>query len=368
MGDGSLVMMGEGQSVELALIDFGVHPRTDFKVGADDAMTFLTRTIAETSSNRQTDFPYLDHLFLTHGDIDHYNRVWALVNSDFGTYAEEFDGMQLQIGTLTFGGRESEYNGLINSLRGVTTTVEVLGDAAHAEINEDGTVEPSWIFADGGVYVYLLSANYPRRDTGAKNAKSLCLMFEDGSVNRMIFMGDAEELVETAIIETFSEAEDGFLGAYGLKLGHHGSMKGTSQEWLNVVNPRAVFASGDFVWSHPYCPTITRVINHGSLFSEEETHWYCCSDQSTKKEKGDYNNNDTLVQVFINLWYVVKDIPDVVDAEDNGQMMIDEEDEQENWAASGTTYGVQWAMDFDGDEAPTFAHTDTSIPVEDTID
>ncbi|MEP6913748.1 MAG: MBL fold metallo-hydrolase, partial [bacterium] len=82
MGDSTLVMMGTSASStqELALVDFGIQPFTQNKVGADDAMIYLVNTINKNSDDRGLKEPFIDHLFITHGDQDHYNRIEALIN------------------------------------------------------------------------------------------------------------------------------------------------------------------------------------------------------------------------------------------------------------------------------------------------
>ena len=61
----------------------------------------------------------------------------------------------------------------------------------------------------------------------------------------------------------------------GLKLGHHGSKKATSAEWVKAVSPKAIFASGDYVWAHPYCEAIDRAIANTKL-DPDKKHFYCC--------------------------------------------------------------------------------------------
>jgi competence protein ComEC len=113
------------------------------------------------------------------------------------------------------------------------------------------------------------------------------------------------------------------------------------------VKPKAVFASGDFVWAHPYCVTINRVIAGGTL-NKIADHWYCCGESG-----GEYFNNLSKEQVFLNLWYVVKTAI---------QKMTDGKGKTSD-ALQGVTFGVQWSLLFDGTKTPTFFVTDTWSPV-----
>jgi len=351
MGDGTLVVMGSGKNQQLALIDFGVQPFTKFKQSADDAMLYLKQKIAEASEARDKDAPYLDHLFITHPDQDHYNRLLPLAEA---TDYPGFKGKDLDIGRLTYGGRSQGYRGLIGKLRLHADVVDDLADSQRSPVQTNKTVTPFVTFVGGAIKVYLLSSNYPTKSSAA-NPCSICLLFQDPDNNKVILMGDAEASVETAIRTHYKNAQGSFLNTYGLKLGHHGSLNGTSKEWLQATNPRAIFASGDFVWAHPYCDTIQRVIDNNSLAKSPLAFplWFCCG-----KSGGEYFNHNTPLNIYLNLWYVVKD------DKAQGIRMEQTEDGQIVWVANGTTWGVQWEMEFNGSGAPSFGVTERAVPAK----
>jgi beta-lactamase superfamily II metal-dependent hydrolase len=276
MGDGTLVIMGgdSDASKQLALVDFGVQPFTKFKIGADDALKYLVSEIDRISKARKKTMPYLDHLFITHPDQDHYNRIITLIKALYPSFGFQ----DLSIGALTYGGAKSRYGKLIKNISPFVvdkSSIANLPDMAHSEVDGmDGSVEPNWTFANGAINVYLLSANYPTTASYVPNPLSLCLMFADQNNNKVILIGDAEREVEAQIIKNFKHATAGFLNAYALKLGHHGSLNGTSEVWVKAVKPNAVFASGDFVWAHPYCKTLEEVANAKTL-KEMGEHWFC---------------------------------------------------------------------------------------------
>src|SRR4030095_8868325 len=174
MGDSTLAILGNTPATqELVLIDLGVQPFTKFKVGVDDAATYLKDTITTISNARHKPNPYIDHLFITHPDQDHYNRILALIENVFNK--------TLTIGRLTYGGKSSFYKGLIGKL---TPYVEdkTFGDLTRQQlstVNNDGSVPPAWTFCNDQISVFLLSSNYPTVSTHDPNPLSLCLMFED---------------------------------------------------------------------------------------------------------------------------------------------------------------------------------------------
>src|SRR5258705_10342756 len=349
MGDGTLVIMGDTPATqELALIDFGVQPFTKFKVGADDSFIYLVKTIDEISQAREKEVPYLDHVFITHPDRDHYNRIMPLIEANYKSYGLK----NLTIGKLTYGGANGLYKGLIKKISDHVEDKDKIADQpalAHSDVDGiDGSVDANWFFAGGKIKVYLLNVNYPNLASKVPNPLSLCLMFADQSGNKVIFMGDAEEAVENQIIENFATATDGFLNAYALKLGHHGSKAGTSENWIKAVKPKAIFASGDFVWAHPYCATINKVIEAGTL-NKIADHWYGCGESGKE-----YFNVKTKNQVFLNPWYVVKKATEKMT--DSKGKTID--------VAEGVTFGVQWGLQFDGTKTPAFFLTDTASPAK----
>jgi hypothetical protein len=354
MGDGTLVKMVGGKKdakPQLALIDFGVHRLTKFKVGKNDAMKFLVDTIDEISKERKEDEPYLDHLFITHPHADHYNAIKDLITAKYTSYP----GKALSIGRLTYGGPKNLYSGdLIGFIKKfvVTGNVNKLGPWFHSPVAADGSVAPFCTFGDDDdIKVYLLNSNAPlKKAKDDYNQLSLCLMFADVSGNKVILMGDAGNDIEKQIIKHYKDAKGDFLKAYALKLGHHGSDTATSNEWIEVVRPKAVFASGDMVWAHPYCNAISRAAK--TVDDMPGKHWFCCG-KSLGGGKRDYFNHEVNTQIFLNIWYFV--------TKPGGEWMVDDDGEEE-LGKVGLTFGVQWQMNFDGPEPPTFFYTDVPNP------
>jgi competence protein ComEC len=336
MGDGTLVQISQAGGAAgdiLVLVDFGEN-RSPFKLPYKEAMVYLVDTINENSKTRGLDVPFIDYLFITHGDRDHYNKIEELTKQKFTNFPKK----TLRFGKLFYGGEEKDYEGLIGKLKPlVDSTVADLGNKEHATVDATAKiVTPSWPIGDG-VKLYLLSCNYPTRASAATNPKSIVLLFElDGQ--KVILQGDAEKEVEDFIIETFG-AVPNFLQAFALKLGHHGGKNATTEPWLKATKPRLAFASGDIVWAHPYCETICRVLDNKSLMTLDEFIWYSCG--SGAKDEREYYNNRTNLGVCMNLWYVVKKSAE--------NLKTNNPDPKDVVGFVGNTWGVQWGLKLDGD-------------------
>lgn len=100
-------------------------------------------------------------------------------------------------------------------------------------------------FDVGDAKVYTLSQN---NDAVNVNNKSIVFKLVYGGFS-MLFMADAESEVEKELLE-----EDADLFADVLKIGHHGSKTSTTDEFLDMVNPKyAVVSCGNGNdYNHPY--------------------------------------------------------------------------------------------------------------------
>ncbi len=113
----------------------------------------------------------------------------------------------------------------------------------------------------------VLSANQTplHRETTA-NASSLCILLTVVSMERhahkILFVGDAEKTVEANLCLWNSESIQNCLA---LKVGHHGSKKACTQDFLNLVSPNFVYVSADMTWSHPYKSTVERILKLPSM-------------------------------------------------------------------------------------------------------
>lgn len=213
MGDGTLVEMPPCGNGPIVLVDFGEN-RSRFDIPYKDALKFLVKRINEICYNRVCD-PQIDHLFITHSDKDHWNKLHYLIDSF---------NPKLKIKKLTVGGDwEGEYRNINKTIYKKINGAVVEGKnsktiLAHSQHDVIGF--PSWSY--GGANIYLLSSNYPRKNSPDINNKSLVLMFEyDG--RKVILPGDAGKEVEEEIVGIYDPQNPNFLQSFGLKLGHHGS-------------------------------------------------------------------------------------------------------------------------------------------------
>ena len=318
-GDGTFCYFPKTDTTapQTVLIDLG--SKKNATVAGTCARQFIYCALKTIQAAEGWPLPRLDYLFVTHGDGDHYNLIIPLLEMFHAS------GQDLVVGQLIIGGPPSDYDQpfrtqVIQPLDALGRLVK-LADCAHDPENT-----ASWTFLDGGAYLYLLSANYPVGNYGPKNPKSIVLMLEfqvsDEFLVRSIFMGDAEESVERAIMGYYPGGT--FLRSDTLKLGHHGSQAGSSEEWVQTVHPYAVFASADMKWAHPYCSTLKRVSENTQLSDQQLEHGFLCG-QGAGVNKEYVAHNDTRIGIFVNLTSltVYRD----ADEDDDDEVMMDIEEE-----------------------------------------
>ncbi|ADB53469.1 ComEC/Rec2 family competence protein [Conexibacter woesei] len=351
MGDSTLVQIradGAGHD-RLVLVDCGER-RTPSQVPYRDALEYLVATIDANSAARGRADPYVDHLILTHPDGDHYNKIPDLVGAAFPNYPRR----RLRFGDLNYSGEIDEYGDvvrrtlapLIDAARGID---EML-DNYYSRLDAVGDLTPWKRF--GNVNAYILSSNWPDKQSADLNAKSIVLMFElDGK--RVILTGDATRATERHILRDVVGDAPGEIDCYALKLGHHGSNGSTGRRWVQTTTPTAIFASGDQVWAHPYCRAICMVLDYGALNDFPRSIYYCCGDAD------DYSNNETRRRIGMNLWYVVKS---------RRERLTDEETGHTVWGYRDNAYGVQWQLRLTTGRAIEILRTDSYLPQEDVDD
>ncbi|MCL2056027.1 MAG: MBL fold metallo-hydrolase [Oscillospiraceae bacterium] len=115
--------------------------------------------------------------------------------------------------------------------------------------------KPGEVFPLGGGALRILG---PVGEYDNLNDMSVICRFEYGEVS-FLFTGDAEEAAEEAAAERYHRR--GLLRADVLDVGHHGSKSSTSQNFLDLVNPRiAVISCGmDNGYGHPAREALERL-------------------------------------------------------------------------------------------------------------
>lgn len=294
-GDGTFLYFpgGAGYAPTTVLIDLG--SKKNAEVAGSCARQFIYCTLKKVQADNGWAAPRLDLLVLTHGDGDHYNLILPLVQ--MFTDPNE----TLTIGELAIGGPPADFSEEFRTAI-ITPMQEAKAFRVVPRQAHDKPDAPQWTFEGGKARLYILSANYPEIAYGPKNPKSIVLMLRyKGTIHTVqaIFMGDAEESVETVIEERY-RASAGFLVSQALKLGHHGSQAGSSECWIKTVKPKAVFASADMKWAHPYCTTIERVTSNTTLWNDLVVHDYLCGRGSRDSKMYDMTTG-TRLGVFANL-------------------------------------------------------------------
>ena len=100
----------------------------------------------------------------------------------------------------------------------------------------------------------------PSNNTGASNDLSAVIMF-CWQNKKFLFMGDAESNIEQQLINQYGEK----LKADVLKVGHHGSITSSSQEFIQYVNPSyAIISSGGNSKYFPNPTVLTRLESQGA--------------------------------------------------------------------------------------------------------
>jgi hypothetical protein len=155
----------------------------------------------------------------------------------------------------------------------------------------------------------------------------------------MVFNGDAEaRIVEPKVIARYKDSD--IVPVTAMKLGHHGSAASTSDDYVDMMKPDIIFASGDKRWGHPYCNAIDR----GQAYvTQGNGVWYACSASGADN---DYDNTNTTDNICMNLWYVVTNPKGVTKKNLAGQ------NKKEPF---GTYTGVQWRMEFNPGSDPYLA-------------
>lgn len=257
----------------LTLVDCGCKKNKNIVSGQMGAV--FTRLLAN-AKNR------LKALVLTHPDGDHYNLVDSLIVQQ-----------GVQVATVYYGGRASDYSGLTSWLNNHPNAVSF--DQGYSSV----AVVPGLSYDGKGtnnpnVVVRILAANAadPKVKSDA-NPNSIVLLVSFLDVN-LFLMGDS-----TSLTEIFLEFRLGTQLAVlmkgcrsVLKAGHHGSNTSSTEAWLKRVQPQVVFISSDTRTfggvSIPRSAVIDRIFALNTLhdFGKTYGHYYVqYNDQTDRHEQ-----------------------------------------------------------------------------------
>ena len=211
----------------------------------------------------------------------------------------------MTIETLTFGGDAKEYekNNRAQIKKRVWAAANektALVDQDHTPIDPNGVPTKYWSAIGEKLKIYLISSNVPRKTGGKANPKSLVLIFDFVGF-KILLAGDAEPPYIESNMRRWYAANLSLLECNVLKLAHHGSRKGTTDTWIDLIKPKIVTVSGDYFWSHPYYQAIKTAVDGGTVGSIAPKHWFA----SYHDDEGDYANLSETINVLDSLWYVV---------------------------------------------------------------
>lgn len=188
----------------------------------------------------------IDYFLLTHPDKDHIGGALAIMNRykidtllrpPVYSYTESLSSYATQ-------GFEVD-NSLIYD--------EVIMYAYDNNINNQ-TFQKGMKFDFGGCNAEFLS---PQLKSYSSNNYSAVVMFTSQN-KKFLFMGDAESIIEKELITEYGEN----LKADVLKVGHHGSITSSSQEFIDMVSPQiAIISNGGNSKYFPNIAVIDRLQN-----------------------------------------------------------------------------------------------------------
>ena len=194
----------------------------------------------------------LDIVVASHVHADHIGSMqWVLENFDVGTYVDNGDKGD----TDTFSGLQK----LKNRLAGK-------GRLEYVNAKKAKSAELAFCPGDG-VSVEVFSPWAFSKKLKDANDKSVVVRLDHKKVS-FLFVGDAHDHAEKAMMEEMDEALRKKLDADVLKIGHHGSDTSSTAAFVMAVSPQvAVISSGrmkvgtNVRYKHPRASTITTYAN-----------------------------------------------------------------------------------------------------------
>jgi len=173
----------------------------------------------------------LDVLLLTHLDSDHTGSIASII-SNFG------------VSNLILPELSVESEGITRAELAINAITQSKGNVFTAVSGMNFRI---------GEFEFTILASFPNMPD--ENNRSVITVAKIGDI-KFLFTGDAEETVETKLLE-----ENINLKCDVLKAGHHGSRTSSSEEFLRAVNPRyALISCGEEnMYGHPHDEVLARL-------------------------------------------------------------------------------------------------------------
>ncbi|MEM7374259.1 MAG: hypothetical protein AAF587_37035 [Bacteroidota bacterium] len=315
-GDGTFIIFPDGKTT--MLVDLG--SLKNGKIAGADALKFLWYSLKEIHSKSHAvksklKPPTINFLFITHPDPDHYNLIPSLIGGSKtnNSLPTPYRCPLVKVEDCYIGGKLADYSNhnSIHSFLKLLKPPKKTKKRNRLHVFQKGgggtIIKEYKSGLNKGLKIHLLGVNNPGTNHNTEsNSNSIVLMLEYGGT-KIILPGDAESNVETIIANRYQNNQ-AFLQSRALKLGHHGSKQATSRNWINIVQPETIFASGDLRWSHPYCEVFKRfkTDQNNSQFDNnvdyittrnDLNHGFVCGNTNN----ADYEQHSTKAGIFTNL-------------------------------------------------------------------
>jgi competence protein ComEC len=221
VGQGDAILL-ECPNEKRILIDTGPWSM-HFDAGERTIVPFLKRKGITT----------LDYLLITHPHSDHIGGAKSVLRS-------------IRVDTLVMTSNNSDNR----------QVKEVLEAAQQKNIGLKTAIAGSQIQIDLNARMYILYPKFNQPEERNLNNSSVVIkvIFNGAS---MLLVGDAETMVEQKLISKYAK----FLSSDVLKVGHHGSISSTSEQFLKIVHPRIALISvgNNNKFRHPSPFTLSRL-------------------------------------------------------------------------------------------------------------
>lgn len=182
----------------------------------------------------------LDHVFLTHADVDHTNALIYLIKEDIVKVKN------IYLPVLALDDEAYDYITEPAKQKGININYIGKGDI----INIDKHIS--------------LTCISPSKDhtTDDSNEKSIILIYNE-NIFKAVFTGDAGKWSEEILLKD-KDVADMLRNATLLKVGHHGSFTASSEEFIDCVLPRYAVLSyaKNNRYHHPHRETVYRLEAH----------------------------------------------------------------------------------------------------------
>ncbi len=218
-GDAALLRLGGRYEV---LIDGGGTPFSDYDVGEGVVVPAL----------RALDVDELEVVVATHPDADHVEGLVSVLR-------------EVPVGTLVTGPPQA----------GVALDAELRAEAAERGVAVHVAARGEALVVGRRGEARLEVLNPPAGAGGRGNEDSVVVLLRLGGRAVGLFLGDAGAVTERELAVP---------RVYVLKVGHHGSRYGTTDELLWAARPRlAVISVGENGYGHPHPSVLERLAAHG---------------------------------------------------------------------------------------------------------